>query len=474
MNAALWTGVVGYAVLACGLGALLLRACRLEPDPLVEGWGHAYLAGQLVLTALTLLTAWLPVDLAVLRAVTVGAAAAGWTWTARRPEGRRAAGALLGGMLAWGAAAVALFPVDALIVHATPVAGWDARSIWFFHGKAIHAAGRLTMAFFADPLYAWSHLDYPLFLPAQAAWSVRGAWDEYACRAFLWFDLAAVLHLLMHAWRAQGFRLLPALAAALWIMDRAGRGMIDGYADHHYAACLAIGLLILLGGAGRSARPAGLTLLGCAAALKQEGALYAVLLAAALGGAWSVRRFRGIERNPVRAGMAVWLLIAAAPFLLWLFFRAETAVRPEDAALWPSAAGVAEWPGRLAGRGGGILRGMLLIHREAGTVWRLAVIGAAWAARALLARRTARCIRGAWRDGAFVMAWLGVHVIVFATFLNTPFEIGWHVGTAGERLLVPAHWTLNLLAVLALAPLVRAAQNAAGHAVNGEGNTDHA
>jgi hypothetical protein len=471
LNARLWAGVFGYVVLACGLGGLLPRVCRLRPAPLVYGWAHAYLAGQLLLTTLTLLTAWLAVPLPVLRVLAVAGAAAGWAWTARRQAGHRAACGLLGGLLVWSAAAAALFPLDAVIVHATPLAGWDARSIWFFHGKAIHSWGGLDMEFFANPLYAWSHLDYPLFLSAQAAWSCWGAWDEYACRAFLWFNLAAVLSLLTEAWRAHGFRLLPALTAALWILDRAGRGMIDGYADHHYAACLAIGLL-LMGMAGRGMRPAGITLLGCAAALKQEGAVFAALIAIAYGSAWAVRRVRGKERPAAEGRIAIWIVFAAVPFCLWLVFRMASAVRAEDAAVWPTLAGMTLWPARLAKRGGGILRGIWLIHREAGTAWRLGLIGVAWAARAARARRGAAGNRFA-AERAFVLAWLAIHAIVFVMFLNTPFDVGWHVGTAGERVLVPAHWMLNVLAVLALAPLVRAGQCAAWGGTETGSKTDH-
>ena len=71
-----------------------------------------------------------------------------------------------------------------LAISAMPLVDWDARSVWFFHGKAIFFDGGLHPSdFWRNPEYGWSHKGYPPLIPllaARAADFTLGAWNEFA------------------------------------------------------------------------------------------------------------------------------------------------------------------------------------------------------------------------------------------------------------------------------------------------------
>ena len=462
MNAGLWMGVAGYALLMTAMGALLVRAFCFPRDPLVHGWAHAYLVGQTVAMILTLATRWLPVSISTIRWAVMALTAGGWIYGLWRGGlTKRDAGTVFGGLLAWTALAAVVFPIQAVVLHGSPVVGWDARSIWFFHAKAIHAAGGIDPEFFANPLYGWSHLDYPLSIPAQGAWSLWGGWNEYACRAFLLVNLAAILRLCVGAVRGIGLPRTLSMVVAVLIVDRGGMAMVDGYADQHYAAFLVLALLFLVSSNRKVRFPLVVTLLGCAAGLKQEGCLYAALLAAGWGAVCVVRRCgKGHDMGLVPAGAAQrwgWVaLLAVTPVLLWLAFRAGTYVRAEDAAIWPSLDGLRELPERLIDRGATIVRAMGLIYASRHLPVFAGAIGMVWLARCLAARRLGRrTLLPSRREAVFLLAFLVINAVTFTMFIFTPFDLGWHMGTAAERLLVPADWLMTALGVLSIEPLVR-------------------
>jgi len=79
------------------------------------------------------------------------------------------------------------------LIFSDPVTDWDARSIWFFHGKRMFVDGTLfsQLDHYAD----WSHNDYPPLISFLAAISANtlGFWNEVFPRVGVLFVLAPAL-----------------------------------------------------------------------------------------------------------------------------------------------------------------------------------------------------------------------------------------------------------------------------------------
>jgi len=187
--------------------------------------------------------------------------------------------------LAAAAAGAALFALSAV---AEPMWTTDFLAIWGLKGKAIFFAGRIPESLFRDPELAWSHPEYPLFLPllfASLAAFARDWNDRALALLYPAFHVATMLaaygFLARRASRAAG-AIAAALIGLFFPLYRAGHvGMAD--------IPLAFGLVLLssafldvLEDPSLSVRVRlALTSLFCAAT-KQEGLLYAGLLAATM------------------------------------------------------------------------------------------------------------------------------------------------------------------------------------------------
>ena len=73
---------------------------------------------------------------------------------------------------------ITIFCVLCVISLMSPVADWDARSIWLFNAKIIFFENNLNNFFDYNPYY--SHPDYPIFVPVLSATlaTVIGDWNE--------------------------------------------------------------------------------------------------------------------------------------------------------------------------------------------------------------------------------------------------------------------------------------------------------
>ena len=248
-------------------------------------------------------------------------------------------------LLAAAAAGALLFTLSAL---AEPIWATDFLAIWGLKAKTIFFASGIPETLFRDPALAWSHPEYPLFLPllfASLAAFARDWNDRALALLYPALHLATIL-------AAYGFlsrrvnRMAGAVAAALvglfLPLYRAGHvGMAD--------IPLAFGL-VLLSCAFLDARETSspsvwvrlaLASLFCAAT-KQEGLLYVVLLAAT----WLLarRRVDSAGRAATTVALAALLLPAA---LHWVVLRAAVGDLDHgdfDASLllpdrWPELAG---------------------------------------------------------------------------------------------------------------------------------------
>ena len=69
-----------------------------------------------------------------------------------------------------------------------PVSAWDARSIWFYHGKAIYFANSISLAGkWNSIVQTFSHPDYPKFFPLLIATvpKIFGFWNEFIPKSSL-------------------------------------------------------------------------------------------------------------------------------------------------------------------------------------------------------------------------------------------------------------------------------------------------
>jgi hypothetical protein len=172
-----------------------------------------------------------------------------------------------------------------MIVLGSSVISWDARSIWFFHGKRIFIDGSLYSQL--DKYPGWSHGDYPTLLPALAASVARafGYWNETLPKLAVLLTLSPVFIFFSRAFTSAALFNLW-LASVLLVC---GSMLLNGYVDAILALYCAAAC-VLLAEIYRSAfvRPANANnwLLHASLALvlanilllKNEGLLAALLL----------------------------------------------------------------------------------------------------------------------------------------------------------------------------------------------------
>jgi len=94
---------------------------------------------------------------------------------------------------------IALLCFGLFVTIFTGSVGWDARSIWLFHGKRIFFDGGLYAQL--DNYASWSHNDYPVLFPAFMATLARaiGGWNEVFPKSAAIFFLVPPLLILLKA-----------------------------------------------------------------------------------------------------------------------------------------------------------------------------------------------------------------------------------------------------------------------------------
>ncbi len=224
------------------------------------------------------------------------------------------------GRLAWpGPAAAGLVALAVLLALAAailldPLHDWDARVIWFFHGKIIYFAGMLSpeshLVFYTVP-----HPDYPKLLAVLAAETATmvGFWNEYLPKLGLVLLLPAPILALLTL-RRRPWTLALGIFGFLAVPQQfLANGSMDGYLAL-YAAVAALFLADWLEGGGDAALLAAAGALGVAGGLKLEG----MIVYAALGLALAVVVLLGRVRLPRPSGRALALLpLPFAGFVLW-------------------------------------------------------------------------------------------------------------------------------------------------------------
>ena len=184
----------------------------------------------------------------------------------------------------WLVPVLVLYLACVFLATGEPVSGWDARSIWFFHGKmifynaSVDAGGDWTL-----PYIGFSHTDYPLLIPILAAQiaSVAGYWNEYLPKlslvALLLPAILFLLSILDRKWWHVIFVVVPLFFLGPWLTN----GYMDGYlALYAGFGCLYLGRWLDQG--KRLDLVTGVLAMGIVLDLKNEGMLYALIVSALL------------------------------------------------------------------------------------------------------------------------------------------------------------------------------------------------
>lgn len=209
-----------------------------------------------------------------------------------------------------------------------PLKDWDARSIWFFHGKMIYEAETICReAGWQHPSVAVTHPDYPKLIPALSAQSayIIGFWNEYFPKISLLFILIpAIILIFSFAERSYSFVFLLLLIPFSFY-----RWLWNGYMDGYFAMFLSLAMLLF----GRYL--IRLTFIDLAASiscltvllyLKNEGLLAVlsgmitiILFALLSNNIKTVNILQGLSRRKWSYGTAT--LTAIFPLLIWSFYK---------------------------------------------------------------------------------------------------------------------------------------------------------
>lgn len=329
----------------------------------------------------------------------------------------------------------------ALLALAHPLGEWDAFAIWSLKARVIFEAGLTPRPpYFGCLPQAFTHLDYPLLLPAltAGAYAAQGGPLETGARLPQVVAYLGLLALLYDACRRQVDRFLAlALVAAFGSAPALVRWAGTGYAD------LLLGLFIcgaacaLLEWQRTCAPRAALACGACAALMaltKSEGLPLAAVVLALLGCVAAARRERRACAQAALAA-AVWLTMLI-PWWIWSAgiprVDEDYLGRLLDGTFW-----------RQLDRLSQIGEAMLASARRRDR-W-----GLAWLALALAAavgwRRFAR-LEVLLLSG-LLLAQLGLYA---AAFVASPWQLSEHIAVALERLLLQTLPTACLLAAALL------------------------
>jgi hypothetical protein len=323
----------------------------------------------------------------------------------------------------------------ALIVIAlgSPTDGWDARSIWLFHGKRIYLDADLLAQF--DNYAAWSHNDYPVLAPALAASiaSLIGGWNEIAPKLSALLVMSPALLLAGAILQARDAQLL--LCLLLLVFGRTH--LVDGYMDVVLAAHLGaavLGMVVLVRRAGKPESridPSLAMAVGLAVAMmpliKNEG-LAAAVLALGVVGVLLIWKFRigWTWKLPLA------LLVFSVPTVAWRAAVAMSGIGNDLAD--------GNWPSRLLERLQDLGSHMLILD----AMWKEALTAALlliaawylWREKRLAAIGTGVCA-----------AYLA---LLYLVYLSTPFDLQWHLSTSAGRVTLPPVVLAGVLLCLAL------------------------
>ncbi|MCD4749115.1 MAG: hypothetical protein K8R59_07060 [Thermoanaerobaculales bacterium] len=304
--------------------------------------------------------------------------------------------------------------------------GWDGLAIWGDKARRIAAEGTLPFDALQHPLGGPSHPEYPLHVPLRAAVlaSVSGGWTETIMPLASTMDLMACFLLLLGV--LEGLRADPTgrtlFFIAVLVVPMPFDEVCLGYADLTLAAAI-LGLLVATEGWFDRNRDRGMlafaVICACTALwTKQEGLLLVVL-----AGAGALVMAPIVGRRRVHLFWAAGIVLLSA--LPWHILRLFAGFRLENFAFH-------EW--------GQLRRLPTILSVMATNLWDFNRWGLMWLiVFVILLLRIGQValrrhdLRAGDLAGLFLV--FAMSAIVFV-FLSTPHEVGWHLATSLNRLLL--------------------------------------
>lgn len=311
-----------------------------------------------------------------------------------------------------------------------PLTEWDARSIWFFHAKMIHAAGSFgASAGWQHPSVIFSHVDYPNLVPGIAAQTtyMLGYWNEYIPKISLFFILVpAVMWLFTFADRSFSFVALVvifpfSMSVLIW----------NGYMDGYVSLYLSVAMLLLgryIQQARRIDLISAIICLTLLLYLKNEGQLATLIGVLSVLVAGFLTKKSGRVRFELR--IPGWQnLVAAAivlsPFVLWSAYKLNLDLS-NDLQIG-SAQSVTRIVERIGDGSYGIISSLTFEHVEGA----LLLLGLLFLAAIAQERPIPRTVVPALATAA--MYYAGIQVV----YLLTPNDLEWHLYASAGRTMLP-------------------------------------
>lgn len=418
-----------WRLATCALGMLgwgMAIAFRARPPgspaTRVAGLGTSTVYAAAFIGTLASLATWLQVPLPLGIVSVLGLAAAAWTLRSRE-RARSWLGDIMQPLRDWETwlllAAGVLF---CLYIARTPVTGWDGRSIWLFHAKQIFTEGCLARIDRWNPEYEFAHPHYPLLVPAWLAQfaSLEPRYNERMATLGIPVLCMGVVGAIWGASRKALGR-WPGAMLTLALLFALSDSMASGYVD----AFVSLFLVLLVLSLANTNEPLALAAALAASLVKREGLplAFAVVLLYLITHPWA--RTRDIKARALR--LAVFL--PAIGHQIWSHYA-----NVPDAY---SANAVFSWGG-IAERLPIVLSAAARLNSSSLYV----MIGSLGVALSLVAMARGQL---SWSGMAAVALSAGFFGFAAYTMIVTPFDLGWHIGTALDRLLIhPA--TMGILA----------------------------
>jgi hypothetical protein len=314
-------------------------------------------------------------------------------------------------------------------IISTPLDGWDARNIWFFHAKILYFDHGLSHTVRWHEI-DWSHPDYPLLIPfmgAQISYFC-GIWNDYLSRLSLFIVLVMCVLWLKRIF-SDFTEFLLSLLLVLAIGEFAWNGYMDGYLALLFSLIVAM-LFVIIKERALEDMVGMIVCLGLLTNIKNEG----ILLCASFMGSLLVY-FLMFERKSVSCNQRVLIrtglftLLAFAPMMLWSMYKKLWKIE-NDLGLFGR-----DFFTRLADRtndlfivSGKIIKATILTNLSMYFVLSIFIVLLCFGASFL--KRNAKWFLISMLS--FIFYYLGI----FAIYFTTPMNLNWHLATSADRVMM--------------------------------------
>jgi hypothetical protein len=319
-----------------------------------------------------------------------------------------------------------------VLILGTPLSDWDARSIWFLHGKMIFYNHRTfdLAAGWDQPFASFSHVGYPKLVPVLAAQFalLSGYWNEYLPKAALVVLLVpAMIALTSFVQRATVSALYLFVMMIFGLSSWLWNGYMDGYLALYVAlSCLFFGRWLV--SASTPDALCGIAFLAFTVSLKNEGYLAVICTLCALLPFSTLVPSGTPPRVRLHALPTVWA-VTISSFLgpmAWHVLKLRWGLPAE---LPSSPMNVGLISERIQHGAAATITHALLL--TAGVARGLLLVAVAVVASLAIRRRVPV-------PAVFACLTAGLYGAgMFLVYLTTDAELSWHLGASAERTMLP-------------------------------------